>query len=131
MAVNADVREASARMAQPDWAVRRFSSCSHWCPPWRLIRAARRTRARFDTLAEARRLGYKLDPAWRIWATLCPGTWHLRKHGVSMWGRLLNPRAPQGLMYWCDSHGRWKLAAYGVDDARLGGPRAGGGRQVG
>jgi hypothetical protein len=29
-----------------------------------------------------------------------------------MWGRLLDPSAPQSLVYWCDAKRHWKLAAY-------------------
>jgi hypothetical protein len=77
-----------------------------------LMRASLATKGRFDTLAKARRRGYVLDPNQRIWPHPCPGTWHMRKHGVSMWGKLLDPKAPQSLVWWCDSQSRWHLAAY-------------------
>jgi hypothetical protein len=77
-----------------------------------LMRASEATKGRFDTLAKARRRGYVLDPHEREWPNPCPGTWHMRKHGVSMWGRLFDAAAPQSLVYWCDSHQHWTLAAY-------------------
>jgi hypothetical protein len=77
-----------------------------------LMRASEATKGRFDTLAKARRRGYVLDPHERTWPNPCPGTWHMRKHGVSMWGKSLDPAAPQSLVYWCDSRRHWTLAAY-------------------
>lgn len=70
---------------------------------YRIFRNARR----FDTRAEARRLGYVLSTP-----TGCPGMQHARKHGTAMWGKVLDPTAPQSLVFWCDSQGRWTLAAF-------------------
>jgi hypothetical protein len=78
----------------------------------KLRHAGERTKWRFDTLKEAARLGYVLDPIPRSRPGACPGTWHVRKHGARMWGRLLDPAAPQSLVYWCDAKRHWTLAAY-------------------
>lgn len=51
------------------------------------------------------RLGYE-----RSTAAGCPGLNHFRKNGTAMWGRLLDPRQPQSLMYWCDAKRRFRLA---------------------
>lgn len=63
--------------------------------------------ARFDTLAESSRAGYELSMD-----TGCPGMHHARKRGTAMWGKTLDPTAPQALMYWCDSAGNWTLAGF-------------------
>jgi hypothetical protein len=74
-----------------------------------LSRATRRAAARYDTVEEAARRGYVAD------ATLSPlyqpGLQHFRKNGTGFWGRLLDPRAPQGLVFWCPSSGDCRLAA--------------------
>lgn len=62
---------------------------------------------RFDTPAEARRRGYVLSTA-----AGCPGMNHARKRGTRMWGRVLDPRAPQSLVFWCNKRRRWTLAGY-------------------
>jgi hypothetical protein len=62
---------------------------------------------RFDTIAKARKLGYELSTI-----TGCPGMHHARKHGTAMWGKLLDPTAPQSLVYWCDADMHWTLAAF-------------------
>jgi hypothetical protein len=77
-----------------------------------LMRASLATEHRLDTMAKARRRGYALDANFKTWKDPCPGTWHMRKHGVSMWGKLLDPSAPQSLVWWCDSQRHWHLAAY-------------------
>jgi hypothetical protein len=51
---------------------------------------------RWDTVAKAERLGYARKPS-----ETCPGIFHLRKHGVHMWGKVLDPTAPQSLVFWC------------------------------
>jgi hypothetical protein len=62
---------------------------------------------RFDTVAEARRQGYEISTV-----TGCPGMHHARKHGTTMWGKTLDPKAPQSLVYWCDAEGNYTLAAF-------------------
>src|SRR5690349_11124653 len=57
----------------------------------------RQNARKFDTIAKARRQGYELSTA-----TGCPGLHHARKHGTAMWGKVLDPTAPQSLVYWCD-----------------------------
>jgi hypothetical protein len=52
---------------------------------------------RWDTPDEAVALGYKPTPA----EEKCPGVIHYRRHGASFWGKVLNPAAPQALVYWC------------------------------
>jgi hypothetical protein len=67
----------------------------------------RQNAKRFDTIAKARKQGYELSTT-----TGCPGMHHARKHGTAMWGDLLDPEAPQSLVYWCDSQKHWTLAAF-------------------
>jgi hypothetical protein len=74
--------------------------------------ASEAAKSRFDTLAKLARLGYVLDPVAATVPKPCPGTWHVRKHGAGMWGSFLDPTEPQALVYWCDSLGRWTLAAF-------------------
>jgi hypothetical protein len=64
---------------------------------------------RYDTVREARRLGYRSDP--RISSVSCPGLVHFRVGGVRFTGRFLDPRRPQALVFWCDSAHRYELAA--------------------
>lgn len=73
----------------------------------RLKYETRRNAFRFDTVAEAARQGYVLSTE-----TTCPGFRHARKRGTVMWGELLNPRAPQSLIFWCDSASNFRLAAF-------------------
>jgi hypothetical protein len=72
----------------------------------RLLRASRRTAARFDTLAEAGRLGYVASPEIR------PGFVPARKHGSRFWGRKFDAAAPQALVFWCPSRGPCTLTTY-------------------
>jgi hypothetical protein len=74
----------------------------------RLLRASRAAARRFDTTAKARRLGYVPGRAGFV----RPGFTHLRKHNVRFWGRLLDPAAPQSLVYWCPTAGRCTLAVF-------------------
>ena len=90
-------------------------------PHWGAASLANRRRARrlhlrtnaaakrYDTVAEARRLGYRSDP--RISSTSCPGLVHFRVGGVRFTGRFLDPRRPQALVFWCNPRHRYKLAA--------------------
>jgi hypothetical protein len=72
----------------------------------RLKRASRRTAHAFDTLANARALGYVTRRMRR------PGFVHARKHDTIFWGRVFDAAAPQALMYWCGRRGRCTLTAY-------------------
>src|SRR4051794_33401567 len=90
------------------------------------VRAARvlhlrtnRYSSRFATPAKARKLGYKSDPAERE-RVGCPGFVHYRKGGF--WGQVLNPKAPQALVFWCDSRSAFKLAAFMYRAPRTGHP---------
>jgi hypothetical protein len=65
---------------------------------------------RFDTLAEAAELGYVADPV--LSPLYRPGLQHFRKNRLRAWGRVLNPRAPQALVFWCPSSGDCRLAAF-------------------
>jgi hypothetical protein len=66
---------------------------------------------RYDTLAEAYARGYVFDePAPD--QVPCPGTHHMRKHKASFWGKFLNPRKPQSLVWWCNSAREFQLAAF-------------------
>lgn len=69
-----------------------------------ITQAFRRAAPRF-TPARARALGYSFAGA-----PACPAMVHARRKGTAMWGKVLDPRAPQSLMYWCGADGRYKLA---------------------
>jgi hypothetical protein len=75
-----------------------------------LRRATLRAAVRLDTPAEAIARGYvaraAVSPLYR------PGLWHFRKRGVRFWGRVLEPRRPQALIFWCPSVGACRLAAF-------------------
>jgi hypothetical protein len=86
---------APARIAGDSLAARRVR---------RLKYELRRNAPRF-TPARARAMGYEFSSA-----AGCPGLNHARKHGTSMWGRVLDPAAPQSLVYWCDAQRHWTLA---------------------
>lgn len=62
---------------------------------------------RFSTPQKAARRGYVLSTE-----TGCPGLHHARKRGTVMWGKVLDPKNPQSLVYWCDAAGNWTLAGY-------------------
>jgi hypothetical protein len=72
--------------------------------------ASLRSARRFDTLEEAARRGSvaRADISPLYW----PGLQHFRKHGTRVWGRVLNPRQPQALVFWCPSVGDCRLAAF-------------------
>jgi hypothetical protein len=58
--------------------------------------------SRFDTTAEAEQLNYSFNSAED--ASLgWPGVRHMRKNGARFWGKVLNPRAPQALLWWCQA----------------------------
>jgi hypothetical protein len=63
---------------------------------------------KFATPQIAARKGYRITQT----KLGCPGLHHARKHGTTFWGKLLDPNAPQSLVYWCDSKNKWKLAAF-------------------
>jgi hypothetical protein len=65
---------------------------------------------RFETVALAEAAGYVADPA--ISPVHRPGLVHYRKGGVRFSGRLLDPRAPQALVFWCPASGQCALAAF-------------------
>jgi hypothetical protein len=64
---------------------------------------------RFGTVARARAHGYVLD---KYTSKKCPGFSHARKNGTGMWGNVLDPEAPQALVFWCDSDHHFSLAAF-------------------
>ena len=72
----------------------------------RLLRASRLTAPRFDTLANARRYGYKITRFRR------PGFVHARRDGTRFSGRMFDADAPEALVFWCPSKGRCTLAIY-------------------
>jgi hypothetical protein len=76
----------------------------------RLRAASNREAARFASVALAEAAGYVADPS--ISPVHRPGLVHYRKHGPRFWGRLLNPAAPQALVFWCPSAGECALAAF-------------------
>jgi hypothetical protein len=73
----------------------------------RLHARIRRNAWRFDTPREAQARGYMVSRS-----AGCPGMNHARKLGTRMWGRVLDPAAPQSLVFWCDEHRRLTLAGY-------------------
>ena len=75
---------------------------------WRETRANAR---RFESYADARRLGYVFMRS-AIAQTGYPAVFHARKRGGQFWGRLLDPTAPQALMYWCTSRKRCTLVGF-------------------
>jgi hypothetical protein len=62
---------------------------------------------RWATLASAADMGYVVRPG----EFQCPGLFHARKHSNYMWGRVLDPAAPQGLVFWCDTEGQSRVVA--------------------
>ena len=58
------------------------------------------------TPARARAMGY----SFRGWNGGCPDMVHARKRGTMFWGKVLDPSAPQSLMYWCGSDRKLVLA---------------------
>jgi hypothetical protein len=75
-----------------------------------LRRATLRAAARFDTPAEAAARGYVANP--NVSPLYRPGLQHFRKRGTHFWGRVLAPRRPQALIFWCPSVGDCRLAAF-------------------
>jgi hypothetical protein len=73
-----------------------------------ILRASLGTMHRVDTVAKARRLGYKVGAE----GFSRPGFTHLRKRGTRFWGRVLDAGAPQSVMFWCPARGRCTLAVY-------------------
>lgn len=61
----------------------------------------------WNTVAKAQRLGYVPT----IGEDTCPGIVHYRKHGVRMWGKVLDPSQPQALVYWCGADGQLSMVA--------------------
>jgi hypothetical protein len=49
---------------------------------------------RYDSVAKAKALGYSFQ-------SKALGIQHMRKHDVTFWGKMLDPAAPQALMWWC------------------------------
>jgi hypothetical protein len=77
----------------------------------RLWRATRATAPRFESYPDARRLGYVFMRS-AIARTGFPGLFHARKRGGQFWGRVLDPTAPQALMYWCTNRKQCTLAGF-------------------
>jgi hypothetical protein len=71
--------------------------------------ATNQAAASFATVARAQAAGYVADPA--ITPVYVPGIVHYRKNGVHFWGRVLDPRRPQALIFWCPSVGECALVA--------------------
>ena len=65
---------------------------------------------RYATVALAEHAGYIADP--NITPVYRPGIVHYRKHGPSFWGRVLEPRRPQALIFWCPPAGECSLVAF-------------------
>lgn len=64
---------------------------------------------RFATVALAESRGYIADPT--ITPVYRPGIVHFRKNRVHFWGRVLEPRRPQALIFWCPPAGECHLVA--------------------
>jgi len=72
---------------------------------------------RFSTPARARASGYlmthgAINRSGRTIPGACPRFWHMRINAAHMWGKLLDPRHPQSLVFWCNSAGEFTLAAF-------------------
>lgn len=98
----------------------------------RLHRIALATAHRFSTPARARARGYlmthgAIGASGKTVPGACPRFWHMRINGARMWGRLLDPRHPQSLVFWCSSAGRFTLAAFMFRDKPRAKPPAFGG----
>jgi hypothetical protein len=76
----------------------------------RLRRATNGEAWRFASVALAEAAGYVSDPL--ISPVHRPGLVHYRRNGPYYWGRLLEPAAPQALVFWCPSAGGCALAAF-------------------
>jgi hypothetical protein len=99
MVMRGDMRPyPAARQATPQELA---SATSLW-------RATRAYAARFASLKRARKLGYELKAA-EIAKTGYPGVFHARRGGARFTGRLLYPKLPQALMYWCTAPKRCTL----------------------
>jgi hypothetical protein len=75
-----------------------------------LLRQTKANTWRFDTISKAQALGYSFRTAEDAvigW----PALRHMRKHGNRFWGRVLDPKAPQSLVWWCPSQGNCTLVA--------------------
>lgn len=83
----------------------------------RLQRIALATAHALSTPARARAHGYlmtrgAINASGHTIAGACPRFWHMRINGARMWGRLLDPRHPQSIVFWCNSAGHFTLAAF-------------------
>lgn len=77
----------------------------------RLVWATKRNAWRFDTTDKAAALDYSASAAMS--PVRRPGFVHFRKNGTARFsGDVLNPRAPQALVFWCPSTGPCQLAAF-------------------
>jgi hypothetical protein len=72
--------------------------------------ATNRKAGRFATVAMAEAAGYVADPS--ITPVYRPGIVHYRKNGPHFWGRVLDPRRPQALIFWCPPAGECSLVAF-------------------
>ena len=102
-------------LERPPYAIRGSSRSARRLR--RLHRISLATAPRFSTPAKARAAGYimtrgAINSAGRTIHGACPRFWHMRINAARMWGRLLDPRHPQSLVYWCDSKGHFTLAAF-------------------
>ena len=77
----------------------------------RLWRAVKRNATRFRSAKTAQRLGYRFNRT-EVAMTGVPGVFHARKQGGRFWGRVLDPTAPQALLYWCTRSARCTLVAF-------------------
>ena len=75
------------------------------------LRAATSAHApRYATVALAESRGYVADTSITPWYR--PGIVHFRKHVTQFWGRLLDARKPQALIFWCPEAGDCQLVAF-------------------
>jgi hypothetical protein len=77
----------------------------------RLWKSARARADLFRPISRALKLGYGFAPRDEMRIGY-PGIRHLRKGGNRFWGKLLDPKAPQSLMYWCVTKAQCTLLGY-------------------
>jgi hypothetical protein len=77
-----------------------------------LVRRTRGNAPRFASVSDARARGYRFN-ATENRVIGFPGLRHMRIHGTMRFtGRVLDPRAPQSLIYWCTAGRRCTLAGF-------------------
>jgi hypothetical protein len=77
----------------------------------RLWKSSRARADLFRPISRALKRGYQFAPSDDVGIGF-PGIRHLRKRGNRFWGNLLDPKAPQALMYWCVTKAQCTLVGF-------------------